>query len=173
MIYTIKKGKNYPTLPIPILTTKTWVSFDFKITGTFPYSIGKDQSDINKLFGIAESWNIHANTVMLGWRNLGDSNVIELFIYVHNAYKNPNIGNRNIWFEKIGECLPNQLNHCLIGIDKKQKQYYTIFNGERTNLNRSKKSLGWFRYFTLPYWGGDTKAPHEYKIEINRNAQFH
>lgn len=167
MIYNINKGSNYATLPIPIPTTKTGFGFRFKIEGTFPYNIGEDQTDINKLFGLAESWDIHANTVMVGWRNLGKSEIIELFIYVHNRHSNPRMGARNIWFEKIGECLPNQWADCQMGIDKKRKQYYVVYQGKRFGIARTKSRTGWWRYFVPSYWGGDTKAPHDYRVSVD------
>lgn len=168
MIHTIKKGTHlaYPYVPIP--TFKTSIKFNFKIDGVFPYILpNNNQGDINKLFGIAESWDIHANTVMIGWRNLGKSNVIELFIYVHNAHSNPQMGGKNIWFKKIGECLPNQWVDCQMGIDKKRKQYYVVYKGKRFGITRTKRRIGWWRYFTLSYWGGDTKAPHDYRVRVD------
>lgn len=166
MVYEIDKGKNYAKNPIPLPTTKTGFLFYFSIHGTFPYDIGKDQTDINKLFGLAESWDVKANTVMIGWRNLGKSNVIELFMYVHNGDKNPAWGNKNIWAQKIGECKPAEKVACQMGIDKKRRQYYVVFNGQRFGIKRTKRRKGIMRYFVPAYWGGNTKAPHDYKIVV-------
>lgn len=166
MIFTVNKGEHY-FLPQPFsLTTKASVRFNFSLKGQFPYTLSSNQSQINKLHGLADGLDNTAHSVWLGWRNDGITTDIELFIYCHNGEGNPQMGGRNIWFQSVGFIKPYELAECNLGIDRKRGQYYLEYKVVKVTIKRTKKGRTWINRKLYPYFGGSIQAPSQFKIEI-------
>lgn len=156
----IKKGAHAPFRLPELLMDQQRLAAKVMFTKSCVYDIGiEDQADINKLFGIGYFPSYHKNSVMFGWRYVIDMDVIEIMAY---------------WYSKK-EC--NWIHVCFVSLEK---EYLYILNileiGHTLDVYDNTKKIGNFvvsdvggrsiGYLLRPYFGGNQKAPHDMKIEI-------
>jgi len=149
MIYTIKKNRHRSRW-IPKLTFRKSIKGTFKFIGDVSYD---GNLDTNKLIGLSDSYHHHVNSIRLGWRW---NNGLELMAI---CYRNGNREIRPICFIE-----PDVDYEFSIMIHKYTYQIMTA--GQIQFFTR--KSKWWFvRYWLFPFFGGQSKSPKEFKIEIN------
>lgn len=155
-------------------------------TESCKYDIGnEDQNDINKLFGFGfftfkiltrkkvnifgKKYNVpwfrpmhHYNSIRFGWRYDLNLNKIEILYYY---YQNGERKYGHILFIDIDsqhsyEILNNNDKNYIL----KVKNNNSNNNYSFVNINIKPKKYG---YLLKPYFGGNQKAPHDIKIEID------
>lgn len=157
MIVTIKKGTHSPVrVPILAFNVKE-LCYDVTFTNSCAYNIGKEQEDINKLFGIGYLPHHHCNSVRFGWRYHINSNKIELFAY---SYINSSRSWDFLTFVNLNDKIRcrmqiNRSGHAL-SIDEYSLPHI---------VNLKPKKMG---YILSPYFGGNTTAPHDIEILISK-----
>lgn len=154
----IKKNTHSPTrIPSPVIGVDS-ISYLVKFTPSCVYSIGIEQYDINKLFGVGYSPGHHTNSVRFGWRYLSGSH-IEIFAYWYY------MGVRGwdmIGSVEIGDC------HVFTLARTQSSHTLTVETaGIQKTINIPARPLG---YLLRPYFGGNTKAPHDIEILISKTA---
>lgn len=161
MKYTIKKGNHYSNFNLPKLifsdTLKFKCSFDKNCLYEF---INKDSGDLSKLVGLSDNYIHMKDSIRIGWRNMDNSNVIELHVFAHVDSKmistylcsvEPNT-------EFIGSILIYE-NVYMVDVTYKNTTY-------SKTIARTSKFPN-IRYMLKPYFGGDNTAPHDMTINID------
>lgn len=153
MKFKIKKGSHYCNKWwLPLFVFRKSIKGTFKFSGDVSYKIEK-QKDTNKLIGLSDSWNHHKDSIRIGWRYL--DGVIEIMYIVY--FK----GERYIG--TITEVLPEMENTFSVNIGK---DFYTIeVNGIVYFFSRHSR-WNFLRSILKPYFGGTTKAPRDFNIEV-------
>jgi hypothetical protein len=180
----IIRENTHSTFKLPKLVTDVdYISYEVTFTPTCRYILNeKDQLDVNKLFGIGyfsnpfykkqitifgKKINIpfvkhlpHINSVRFGWRYCPSTDLIEILSY---WYKNGvrNIG--HIYYVPIGKKFKYVLeidtySHMLTIEDCLEEKVYS-----RHLIDLRGSDIG---YLLRPYFGGNTKAPHDIWITM-------
>lgn len=167
MIFRIPAGRHRA---LPLRFGFWWRRNSFawvvKFTDSCRYGLGnEDQFDTNKLVGIGYLPSHHKDSARFGWRYWTDRKEIELTAY---CYVNGRRVIQHVGFAKIDQW-------CRIHLTV--ATYYYHFNMEVMNNgmyepggdiiidHNNQKRL---QYRLGVYFGGNRKAPHEMKIELNR-----
>ena len=154
--FEIKKGKHSASGINFSLFTGDSLNFITKFDSSAIYSIGSDQSDINKLFGFADCFSQHhSNSARFGWRWFRDNLEILAYTYVDGKRDHKLIKSIDI----------NKHHQYSIKIDK--DQYVFTVDSEIVYMNRGC-SEGVSGYKLYPYFGGNIKAPHDINIFIDQ-----
>lgn len=135
------------------------------------YDIGKDQSDINKLFGFGYGLHHHIQSDRIGWRYNPTKKEIELFLYSYEHIDGLTYRQKTyICSVNINDVLTIELRsvekdgyrNVYVNVNNKtqltQKNISTIIKHEHTM----------FGYKLGLYFGGNQKAPHKMKIKIKK-----
>lgn len=157
-VYTIKKGEFYSNHGAG--TCKDELSYDVKFNESCVYDIGEiEQADINKLFGFCPIYTPHhIKSARFGWRWYKDS--LEIHAYIYDKGKNYN---QKITSVKIGEYYTYKL--------KETNTEYTFkINNIEYVYKKKQKGKATLNLQLYPYFGGNTRSPHEVKIYF-KNAK--
>ena len=125
----------------------------FDSSAIYSISDTEDISDVNKLFGMTDCGVAnHVNSARIGWRWFRDS--LQLFAYVYSN------GKRTITY-MTSAVIGREIN-CSITVAK-DKYLFSIndvsFAQQRTCYEND-------RFMLYPFFGGNTKAPHNISIKI-------
>ena len=139
------------------------MSCEVSFTESCRYNVGKDQSDINKLFGFSIGMH-HKNSVRVGWRYVPSADLIEIVSYV---YRNgERLQEQNIDFVQFN----NKVNYT---IELRNDGAVYFCAGKRWRVGEFIRTKGRF-FLSYPlslYFGGNCYAPHDmninYKVYYN------
>ena len=154
----IRKNTHAPIrLPVLIMKPKK-LSFSVEFTASCKYSIGVEQLDINKLFGVGYFPSHHTNSVRFGWRYISGDEIEILAYWYHNRVRQWDvIGCVDIGKEYEFSLIPGKSNHVLS----------VRSDGPPANKIVNVPSFG-PGYLLRPYFGGNMKAPHDIEIIIKK-----
>lgn len=142
-----------------------------KFDDSIRYDLGKDQNDVNKLLGVSYGLNHHYQSDRVGFRYSKDQDKVELVLYSYILGKR--VPTRSIGFYEINK--EYYITLYVSVSDNKRKVLVTVNDNEVTwipeeNLTEfatefchEPKKLSWI---TLPYFGGNRRAPHKITIDI-------
>ena len=151
---TIKRGTHSP-FRIPCVTTDPEVRYRVAFLDSCRYSIGADQGDINKLFGLGYLPHHHNNSVRFGWRYDLNVDMVEVFAYWYDQGER---GWQSMFFAAIG-----QVDHYAI---RKLGDCHVLEARHNTfRVPVRPKTVG---YLLRPYFGGNIRAPHDIHIQMQR-----
>lgn len=165
MIFTIRKGRHRARpFRFGLWWAKTSFSWVVKFDESCRYDLGnEDQFDTNKLVGIGYLWHHHKNSARFGWRYWTDRKEIALSAY---CYVN-------------GRRVIEQIALCQIGKEYRirlhvlaNSYYFEVYEAGASrpigttfvDHYHSKK----LKYRLGVFFGGQAKAPHEMKIQIEK-----
>jgi hypothetical protein len=152
---TIKKGTHAPLRLPKLITNKQILAYNVTFTDSCRYSIGKDQDDINKLFGIGYFPHHHYRSVRVGWNYDDDFGTISLFSY---WYKD--------WTRDLKYICSVDINEPIDILMDIGKDIHTIqVNNVRHHLLIPSHPVG---FLLRPYFGGNQKAPHDITIKLTK-----
>jgi len=161
----IQKGTHaplrLPQLLIKPLSTSLFLDRDnllayrVAFTESCRYDLGKDQGDINKLFGIGYFPHHHDNSVRIGWNYDLVSGKINLFAY---WYKDGVRSWHYLRSVDIGE-----INYFKIYIRK--EEHLIDVSGRKYFVDVEGRSVG---YLLRPYFGGNRTSPHTMIIDLQK-----
>lgn len=167
MKYLIKKNQHY-ALPLQLLRKASQVSIvsERKMSAIVSfdescrYGIGKDQSDINKLFGFSLGMH-HTNSIRVGWRWFCDE--LQLCTYIYE---------KGVRLQEKVLCTCDF--HKEYKIDVKlwivDNEYFACFFVDGSPVVSQKIATKVKKYVSYPlslYFGGNCTAPHDMRIEMN------
>jgi hypothetical protein len=154
VVVKIKKGNHYSNRWwLPSFTFRSEISGSFKFCGDFNYTIQK-QGDTNKLVGVSDNfWGHHKDSLRIGWRYYKGS--LELMAIVYND------GKRTI--TKLMDAQENELYSYAIYLTR--GLYWIELKDASFNFKRTS-NYSFLRYILKPYFGGETKAPKNFKFEL-------
>lgn len=151
----IQKGTHAPFRLPCLLINPRLLAYRVAFTESCRYDIGRDQGDINKLFGIGYFPHHHDNSVRIGWNYDIVSGKINLFAYWYAQ------GVRG-W-------------HYLRSVDIGEVNYFSIQAGEQDHIidvsgrkycvDVPGRSVG---YLLRPYFGGNKTSPHTMIIDMQK-----
>lgn len=150
----IRKGTHKSWQCPELILNKDIISYIVRFDDSCRYNIGKDQGDINKLFGIAYFPHHHKNSVRIGWNYQPETNKIRLYAY---WYINGVRGWHYMHSVKIGK-------YVFITIRIHRPTHFIDIQGKKFLVD----CKGSFGYLLGPYFGGNQTAPHDINIEIRR-----
>lgn len=139
------------------------LEYKVMFTSSCRYSLGIDQSDINKLFGISYGFH-HNQSDRIGWRYIAEIDKIELLLYsyVKGLRRTKSLGLYDINKEisiKL-ESIVYKGNYRTINV---------IINNEVIGRDIFPHNYKNFGYTLGAYFGGNRKAPHTMKIKIEKS----
>lgn len=153
-IITIKKGKHY-SFSFPSFDIMNEVSGFVKFVGDFEYNINK-QGDTNKLIGLSDGFHHHQNSIRIGWRWDHKFDCIEVMSIVYNN------GKREM--SHLGYAFSDLNYFYKIKIHK--YSYQVEFDTNKKEYYRTTK-WNFIRYKLMPYFGGTTKSPKNFKFKFD------
>lgn len=163
-LFTIAHGDHYSTPKI----VRTFNDSRMNLTVTFdPSAIYQldnpdDQADTNKLYGFSDCLNHHMeNSARFGWRTTGG--MIEVMAFTHKAGKYNSI--------PITTVVGNRPYEASIELSPDRRRYIYTFNGITVSDNRGCDHRNAQGYHLTPYFGGQSRAPHEIKIRVDANEK--
>lgn len=157
-LYTIEGGE-HSSNRFPSLTTSNIASFTvrFNLTAKYTLNFG-DQGDINKLFGLSDSWCLHhRHSARIGWRWNLLTNKVEILGY---CYVNGKRVTQSITEVDIDK--PIQMNIVIT----KYKYVFSVHDTIRYIPRRLQSGINGLKYKLFPYFGGNQAAPHTITIEM-------
>jgi len=153
IVYKIKKDSHSSGTHFSLTTSKKIECLGI-LTESCLYDLkSENQLDINKLFGLSDSYNHSDDSARFGWRSL--NNNIEILTYVRR--------NNNFYYESMGTVEPNEIAY--YSIEVQDTQYRFQFNKKIINIERTSQYSG-VRYRLYPYFGGNEVAPHDIIIKL-------
>lgn len=164
MIFRIPAGKHRARpFRFGLWWRRTSLSWVVKFDESCRYNLGnEDQMDVNKLVGIGYLWHHHNDSARFGWRYDVDTGRIILSAY---CYVSGRRVIQHICFCEIGK-------EYQIEIKALSYAYYLAA------YDNTGKTIGWasvdhyhnkrLQYRLGPYFGGQSVAPHDIKIQIER-----
>lgn len=162
MQYIIKKGNNYSSGRLfPRLTRKDTLAYKVKFFDNAIYLTADpyNQMDINKLFGLSESWfpgSHHDNSARFGWRYNAKRHELELLAYIYENGKLFYIHLEDVELLRMYECK----------LEMSEDGYHFYINGKVMYWYPRPRRLGNWKYYLYPYFGGDEPAPHDINLYL-------
>lgn len=165
MTFRIPRGKHYARpFRLGLWWRKTSFTWVVKFDESCRYELGNDdQFDTNKLVGIGYLWHHHKNSARFGWRYWTDRKEIELSAY---CYVNGRRLIQHICFCEIGK------EYTISILVLRNSYYFDVYEpgsvksaGIATILHGHWKK---FKFGLWPYFGGQSRAPHDIKIELRK-----
>jgi len=151
----IRKNTHAPLRLPRLLIKPRLLIYRVAFTESCRYDLGKDQGDINKLFGVGYFPSHHENSVRIGWNYDVVSGKINIFAYWYAE------GIRGWQY--------------LRSVDIGMNYYFKIYiDGDAHRLDISGRN---YRvdvkstpvcYLLRPYFGGNKTAPHDIVIDLNK-----
>lgn len=161
--YTIKRGDHYCT-PFPwphFICGHRWrKSIIVKFNSSARYSIGADQNDVNKLFGLSYGFH-HTDSDRIGWRYAIDRDCIELVIYSYSCGKR--LATKHLCYINLGVCCRLEID----AFDYGGRREVTYRCDGKTVREEHNCSWHFFNYTLGLYFGGNVAAPHDITVEIS------
>jgi hypothetical protein len=151
----IQKGTHAPLRLPQLLIKPDLIAYRVAFTESCRYDIGRDQGDINKLFGIGYFPHHHDNSVRIGWNYDIISGKINLFAYWYLEGKRHWHYLRSV---DIGE-----VNY--FSIQVREQDHIIDVSGRKYCVDVRGRSVG---YFLRPYFGGSKTSPHTIIIDLQR-----
>ena len=123
------------------------------------YDVGRDQSDINKLFGFSLGMH-HRNSVRVGWRYVPTVDMIEIVTYIYR--KGERWKEQHVDWVCFGKCVKYT-------IELREGCVVHFFAGDRWCAGEilGTQSKIFFSYPLSLYFGGNCTAPHDMLINYN------
>jgi hypothetical protein len=150
--YRIKEGCHRSKW-FPKITSGDLLIGSFSFIGDPSYDIGAKQKDTNKLIGLSDNYHHHKDSIRIGWRCLNSR--IEIMAICYSNSK------RTI--EHITYVDPNEIIKFIVSIEKDK---YVIMVGDVLYTHKRTSKWRFLRYYLFPFFGGNTKAPKDFKIII-------
>lgn len=159
--YIIRKGWHYSNFfpRIFCITDMVKQKGNICFTESCRYDID-EASCVNKLFGFCFGFGVHKNSVRFGWTYNKETENIYVWEYVYMDGKLTKL--------KSFSCEIGELHDYEITMYNRPDAYYVMLNidgREESGIRFSKdKKLPKFVTTLGPYFGGNTRAPHDIKI---------
>lgn len=172
MTYTILKGFHYSFFRWPKFHRNIEsLSFTAKFDPScFCKLEGEDSADINKLYGVSFGYH-HRNSFRIGWNS--DGSHIDIYAYWYNhkerkyfplgSFSNTGQISGNINFDIMFHRDLNAIDLIADCDDTRGMKMKTVYKKIQFDFTGAPK----WSYFLFPYFGGNKKAPHTMKININ------
>ena len=160
MVYKIKKGNHYSCF-IPSISFNDTFNFQIKFLSDPSYisKSDKNQEDVNKIFGVSDSFHHHISSVRIGWFYDTKLKANQLVVYSYS--------NRIVRVDNLGLFNKNEvLDITLIIV----KNHYLVHRKDTGSFQLIPRESNWNgpRYILHPYFGGNEVADKDYLIEIKR-----
>jgi len=152
----IKKG-THKSFRLPGFIFKPTLTFFFRFNSTPNYTLDDkvEQKSMNKIYGLSDSWFHQKHSIRIGWRYELVTNTSIAYVYFYRDGKH--------FIERLGEIVEGV--HYLIHIQISKRSYTITGVGTQVTIPRTSKWWG-VRYLLFPYFGGKSKAPKDFNIEI-------
>lgn len=161
----IKKGTHYAR-PLQLIkkllgiryTNKRAMSAVVRFHSDCQYEIGKDQSDINKLFGFSLGMH-HKNSIRVGWRWLNGNLELCSYIYENGVRLKEQV---------LCKCDFNTDYRIYVYLyieEGKYCVYYYVNSELKHSQQLATKVKKYVSYPLSLYFGGNCKAPHDMIID--------
>lgn len=126
------------------------------------YDVGRDQSDINKLFGFSLGMH-HTNSMRFGWRYVPSVDAIEIVTYIYR--KGERLKEQHVNWVSLGK-------RVRYTIELRKDGTVHFYAGERWSAGEIMGTQGkiFFSYPLSLYFGGNCTAPHD--MLINYNVEY-
>lgn len=156
----IKKNTHAPLRLPKLLLFENYISTKVEFTDSCRYDIGKEQLDVNKLFGVGYFPGHHNNSVRFGWRYDKEQDAIEILSYFYNNKKRDfcSMAWVQIGFPAYYTIFIRENEHVLSIVTT--NMFHEI---AEVSVPVKGKKVG---YLLRPYFGGNKKAPHDIEINI-------
>lgn len=133
-------------------------SYKVKFTQSCRYIIGKDQTDVNKLFGFSYGFH-HNQSDRIGWRYNNITNKIELLLYSYECKK------RYSFLLKSFDINEDIIIKLSVDLKEDYRSIIIEINNKRISYFLKHKQTFW-GYTLGSYFGGNRTAPHNILIDI-------
>lgn len=170
--YLIKKGWHYSVnllslfqSPIKLALVKEKF-FNHAITFMFGSGCTQVADQINKLYGLTLGWNVHKNSVRVGWKWDADFQKINLYAYyyLNGLRKWVYICSVN-QFEEYDASIVNAADEAEIKVLIYDKNSFLI-GGTVIFFRHFCKNVPIIKWKLFPYFGGKEKAKQDVKIYL-------
>lgn len=167
--YIIKKNHHYSNFFPKFYCTKEKfeLSGNFTFTDSCRYKID-EPSCVNKLFGFCFGFGVHKNSARIGWTYNNEGNLIDLWKYI---YKYGKLEKRKFHFINLNDAHDFKITvqRNVSALPRYRHYYYIEFYIDGLLFEFDKiYSNGCFMTTLGPYFGGNTKAPHNIIIEYEK-----
>lgn len=167
MNYTIFKGWKYALPPFPLFSWKKKV-FEWRnvmFDNSAIYDIGRDELDIQKLFGVA--WgSVHSNSARFGFRNIKGVG-IEILAYCYDECKRLNTIVQNNEKTLCFVDLNQPITRATIFDNGTHYLFELVYKGHLYCVAQNKKhQSGNLAWICRPHF--EPKAPHKMKFKIGK-----
>ncbi len=156
-LFRIRAGQNYCDSNAYPAATVTAVRFRVVFDSSCIYTNAdpRNQADINKLWGFADSGTFHQiNSARFGWNWQDGKMHLHAYCYVH--------GERQ--YRELGTVPLNKAQDCAVQV--LPGRYIFTLNGKSDTVRRGSEETVARGYLLYPYFGGDETAPHEVRIRV-------
>lgn len=156
MNYKCLKNWHYflPILPI-VYFNKIRYKWNVKFSENCAYTFDDDDAlDVNKLVGVQETINPRIRSMRVGWRWNTKLNRVDLFSYKEVDHK--------FDIRYIATVCTDR--YITIKMIFKKQECLLIVDGKVHNIDYQLNSR--LTFMSLPYFGGNKKAPHEMCIDV-------
>jgi len=135
------------------------MSCEVSFTESCRYDVGRDQSDINKLFGFSLGMH-HKNSVRVGWRYVPNVDAIEIVTYIYR--QGERLKEHHVDWVGFGKCVKYT-------IELRKDGSVHFYAGERWCACDMMGTQGkiFLSYPLSLYFGGNCTAPHDMLIDYN------
>lgn len=160
MIYTIRQYTHYAR-PLQLLKKLLGVGKARSISANVSfyencrYDIDKDQSDINKLYGLSFGYH-HKNSARIGWRYNKKLDKIELTTYCY--LDGVRLREKSLGFFCFAEKIITEI------LIKGNLVKFVVNGSIIAEENLKTKGIS---YPLSLYFGGNQRAPHDMNVELN------
>lgn len=152
---TIKRGTHAPFRLPKLIINDDLLVYKVTFTDSCRYSIGEDQADINKLFGIGYPPHHHNTSIRVGWNYDDDFGTIRLFSYWYHNWSRD-------WTYLCSVDINKPID---ITMEISKDRHSIIVNDIRHDIMIPNKRIG---FLLRPYFGGNQKAPHDITIHLTK-----
>jgi len=158
MDYTIKKGKHYSNwFKFPFFTFRRSIKFQFMIESSAHYTLNnEDDFDWNKLFGLSNGLNPHESSARIAWRRLNEEEY-QICLYTYDNGVRIVSKEINLFYDTFYGAR----------IIISRNNFYLLFKDTSIIMPRKSEKLFPIKLILKPYFGGNTVAPKDIKIQIN------
>lgn len=155
-VHTIKKDKHTATNRCIRFVSNNQIRFDFFVSSSWLYDEKAPgfQSGWNKLIGISEGFNQHKNSVRVGWRCIENTIYLSSYCYINGE-------------RRISDMVEVPMGWNTGSVTITATHYRVQINDRIFNFENTNRSF--FKFMLYPYFGGNSKAPHdmEFKFRLN------
>lgn len=151
----IHKNTHAPLRLPRLLIKPKLLAYRVGFTESCRYDIGRDQGDINKLFGVGYFPSHHENSVRVGWNYDLVSGRINLFAYWY-------VGGKRDW-QYLRSVDIGIMYYFKMYIDDDIHRLDIAGRNYRVDVHSTP-----ICYLLRPYFGGNRTAPHDIVIDIKK-----